>query len=94
MFRFLSTTSKRLKFKSTMTIPKSQCLQEQTKYVTNIDDYEKAEKSHAWCEKFCTEFCMRCAIDDCNKINDSFCEQNCKDECFFVGPTPVRKCDF
>lgn len=77
-------------YKSILKIPKSQCYREVNKLAMNLEQFNNMKKSYAWCSKFCKEFCMRSATEDCMSASKNFCKMNCSKSCFFVGITPTK----
>lgn len=68
-------------WKAATKIPARQCLRKTPHF--------KA-KNHAWCSVFCKEYCMREVVSDCVNESIAFCKQNCKKECYHVGPVPRK----
>jgi hypothetical protein len=76
--------------KAMYTIPVTGCCREQLRFAFGVAQYNAIKASHPWCARFCKELCMRDAINDCSQAPPGFCEQNCHDECFYGGRTPVK----
>ena len=84
-----NTSSQREKF--AIDIDETQCRRETGKYVTDYSSFIKNTARHAWCGRYCQEFCIRSASEDCVNEHPSFCEENCKNECYHTGsPVPYK----
>ena len=68
-------------------IPAIECCREA---ITYLGASKQIKQKFPWCGIFCKEFCIRDATYDCLRQPESFCRENCKDSCFFIGATPKK----
>ena len=77
--------------KSLTRIPSCQCARDAMQKLRTPQHFQIVAQSYPWCDKFCKDFCIKDATEDCMRESKAFCRMNCQKHCYYVGPTGSKK---